>query len=229
MLPLGTLANAFAILVGGIVGIVIRSRLPERISLIVFQGIGLFTLSLGVSLAIKTQNFLLLIFSIVLGSIIGELLDLEKWLNRLGESLKLLIKSKNDRFAEGLVTAFLLFCMGSMTILGAIEEGLGNPPHLLLAKSVLDGFSSIALSASLGAGVIFSIIPLLLYQGGITLFASSLQNFFNDSMILELTAVGGLLLIGLGINILEIKKLKVLNMLPSLVVVVILKMLFFHN
>ncbi len=167
---------------------IIRSRLPERISLIVFQGIGLFTLSLGVSLAIKTQNFLLLIFSIVLGSIIGELLDLEK-VNHLGENLKSLIKSKNDRFAEGLVTAFLLFCMGSMTILGAIEKAWTSP-HLLLAKSVLDGFSSIALSASLGAGVIFSIIPLLLLPGWNNFICQFSSKFFYRFPDTELTQQG---------------------------------------
>jgi uncharacterized membrane protein YqgA involved in biofilm formation len=116
--------------------------------------------------------------------------------------------------------------MGSMAILGAFEEGLGGAPNLLLAKSVLDGFSSIALAASLGIGVIFSAIPLLIYQGGLTLFAGSLQSFFTESIIKELTAVGGLLLIGLGINILEIKKLVILNMIPSLVIVVILTYLF---
>ncbi len=119
-----------------------------------------------------------------------------------------------------MVTAFLLFCMGSMTILGAFEEGLGNPPNLLLAKSVMDGFSSLALAASLGVGVLFSAIPLLMYQGGLTLFTSSLHRFLTEAMMQELTSVGGILLIGLGIHILEIKKLRILNLLPSLVVIV---------
>jgi hypothetical protein len=118
--------------------------------------------------------------------------------------------------------------MGSMSILGPIEEGLGGPPNLLLAKSVLDAFSSMALAASLGVGVLFSVIPLVLYQGGITLFAGSLQGFFTTSLINELTAVGGILLMGLGINLLEIKSFKILNMLPSLVIVVILASIFLH-
>ena len=135
-------------------------------------------------------------------------------------------KTGENGRARGFVTSFLLFCMGSMTILGAIEEGLGGRPNLLLAKSVLDGFSSIALSASFGVGVLFSAIPLLIYQGGITLFASSLHHVLTPKLINELTAVGGLLLIGLGINILKIKQLSILNMLPSLIVAAILAYFF---
>jgi uncharacterized membrane protein YqgA involved in biofilm formation len=177
-------------------------------------------------MATKTGNFLVMIFSIVLGSIVGELLDIDGRMTRMSEYLKKKIRLKSERFSEGLVTAFLIFCMGSMSILGPIEEGLGKPPNILLAKSVLDAFSSMALSASLGVGVAFSVIPLIIYQGGITLFAGYVQGFFTNALIGELTAVGGLLLIGLGINILEIKSLKILNMLPSLVIVVILAYFF---
>lgn len=223
---LGTLINAGSVILGSIIGLIIHSRLPKNITTRVFQGIGLFTLFLGINMATETSNFLIMIFSIVLGSIIGELIDIDKLVNRFSEWLKQKVKSKNDKFSDGFITAFLLFCMGSLTILGAFEEGLGGRPNLLLAKSVLDGFSSIALSASLGIGVLFSVIPLLIYQAGLTLFAVSLQNFLTEIIIKELTAVGGLLLIGLGINILEIKKLKILNMLPSLVIVVILAYLF---
>ncbi|MBS3768320.1 MAG: DUF554 domain-containing protein [Candidatus Cloacimonetes bacterium] len=223
---LGTLINAAAVILGCLIGLTIRSKLPQNITARVFQGIGLFTLFLGVHMATKTNNFLILIFSIVIGSIIGELLDIDSLMNRFGDWIKTKIKTGNNKFTEGFVTAFLLFCIGSMTILGAFEEGLGGKPNLLLAKSVLDGFAAMALSASLGIGVIFSVIPLLLYQGGLTLFAGSLQNFFTNTIIVELTAVGGLLLIGLGINILEIKKLKILNMIPGLVVAVILSYLF---
>ena len=222
----GTLINAAAVIIGSIIGLVIHSKLPKNITTRVFQGIGLFTLFLGIHMATKTSNFLIMIFSIVIGSIIGELIDIDRLVNQFSEWLKKKVKSENENFSDGFITAFLLFCMGSMTILGAFEEGLGGKPNLLLAKSVLDGFSSIALSASLGIGVIFSVIPLLIYQGGLTLFAASLQNFFTDIIINELTAVGGLLLIGLGINILEIKKLKILNMIPSLIIAVILAYLF---
>lgn len=222
----GTLINAAAILVGGSIGMLLHSRLPDRFSKIVFQGLGLFTLFLGVSMALKTNEFLIMIFSILIGSVAGEAMRLEEWVNGFSEKIKNKFSLKGDRFTEGLVTAFLLFCVGSMTILGAIEEGLGDDPNLLLAKSVMDGFSSIALAAAMGIGVIFSIIPLIIYQGGLTLAASWAGDYFDIAVINELTAVGGILLLGLGLKILEIKNIKVINMLPSLVIVVILAWLF---
>ena len=223
---LGTLVNTGAVIAGSLVGILIHAHLPDRLTRIAFQGIGLFTLFIGVKMAWETQSLLILIFSMVIGSIIGELIDLDKHLGNLSEKLKAKLKSKNEKFTEGLITAFLLWCMGSMTIIGAMEEGFGDPPNLLLAKSVLDGFSSVALAASMGIGVMFAAIPLLIYQGGLTLLAASLRDVMADPVVAEMTAVGGLLLIGLGINILEIKKLKILNMLPALVVAVVLALLF---
>ncbi|MFC1733410.1 DUF554 domain-containing protein [candidate division KSB1 bacterium] len=223
---IGTIINAGAVITGGIIGIFINYRLPERFTKIVFQGIGLFTIFLGISLAIKTNNFLLMIFSIVIGAIVGELIDIEKYIDRFANYLKRKVKAKNSKFTEGFITAFLLYCVGSMTILGSIEEGLGNPPRLLLSKSILDGFSSIALAAALGFGVILSAIPLLLYQGFLTLFASYLNSYLNQVYIDELSAVGGILLIGLGITILEIKKIKIINMLPALIIVIILTYFF---
>ncbi len=223
---MGTLINAAAVLVGGIIGLIIHNRLPDRIAKIVFQAIGLFTLFLGITMAGKTSNFLVMVFSIVGGSIIGELLRIEARMDRLSEFVKGKARSKDTSFSEGFVTSFLLFCMGSMTILGAIEEGLGGRPNLLLAKSVLDGFSAMALSASLGIGVVFSVIPLVLYQGGITLFASSLHSVLTPKLINEVTGVGGLLLIGLGINILKIRDLTILNMLPALVIAALLACFF---
>lgn len=222
----GTLINAAAILLGSTIGIVLNARLPERFIKIVFQGIGLFTLFIGVYMALKTNNLFFMIISIVLGGIIGEGINLEKYITRFGDQIKNRFKSKNSRFSEGLVTAFLLFCMGSVTILGAIEEGLGGDPNLLLAKSVLDGVSSIALSAALGFGVAFSIIPLIIYQGGLTLLAAHFGDYFSETIINELTAVGGLMLIGLGITILGIKQLKILNMIPSLIVIVLIVYFF---
>ncbi len=221
----GTIVNFFAVLIGSSIGLLIHSRLPERIVKIVFQGIGLFTLFIGIQMSLKTQNLLIMVFSIILGSITGELLRLEERMESLSEKLKTKLKSKNDRFTEGLITAFLLFCMGSMSILGCIQEGLEGSPDLLYAKSTLDGFSSIALASSMGIGVLFSAIPLLIYQGGLTLFASSLQHLLTQSVINELTAVGGLLLLGLGLNLLEIKKIKVLNMLPALIYAVLLALI----
>ncbi len=223
---LGTIINSIAVIAGSLLGLIIRSKLPKRIINTAFNGVGLFTIIIGIIMAIKTTNFLIMIFSIVLGSIIGEIIDINRWINIFGEWLKNNIKIKNEKFTEGFITAFLLYCMGSMTILGAIEEGLGGIPNLLIAKSVLDGFSSIVLAATLGFGVLFSFIPLLLYQGGLTIFASNMQPFFTDIIINEVTAVGGVILLGLGITILEIKKIKIINMLPSLLIVIILTYLF---
>jgi hypothetical protein len=263
----GTLINAGAVIAGSLVGIFFHARLPKRFTTVAFQGIGLFTLFIGFTMAAKTKSLLVLVFSIVLGAITGELLDIDRLLNRFGEWLRKKLEKGEDchkdtkaqrggvpesgldsqsgplslgalvvdnppdrsRFAEGLVTAFLLFCMGSMTVLGAIEEGLGGRPNLLAAKSVLDGFASLALAASLGVGVLFSVIPLLIYQGGLTLLAGSLHAVMSDVVVNEVSAAGGLILIGLGITILEIKQLKVLNMLPALVFAGVLAAVFLRG
>lgn len=222
----GTIINAIAVVIGSFLGLILRSKLPKRITNTAFHGVGLFTIILGIIMAIKTSNILIMIFSIVIGALVGEIIDIDKWINIFGEWLKKNFKVKNERFSEGFITAFLLYCMGSMTILGAIEEGLGGIPNLLVAKSVLDGFSSIILAATMGIGVLFSFIPLLLFQGGLTLLASNMQNILTGSIINELSAVGGILLLGLGITILDIKKIKILNMLPSLIIVVILTYFF---
>jgi uncharacterized membrane protein YqgA involved in biofilm formation len=189
---LGTLINAAAVIVGGVIGLLIHSRLPKRITTIIFQGIGLFTLFLGISMAAKTNEYLIMIFSIVLGSITGELINVEKYLNTFSNYLKRKVGSDNSKFSEGFITSFMLFCVGS----------------------------------TLGIGVIFSVIPMLLFQGGLTLFAGSLEHVLSNTIINELSAVGGLLLIGLGLNILEIKQLKITNMLPSLLIVILLTYLF---
>lgn len=223
---LGTVVNVAAVVAGSLVGLTLHARLPKRLSDIAFQAIGLFTLFFGVSMALKTQQVLILVFSIVGGSIIGELIDIDRHLSRFGEWLKGGLRIGSARFSEGLVAAFLLFCMGSMTVLGAVEEGTGKVPMLYYAKSLLDGFASIALSAALGVGVVFSAIPLLVYQGGLTLVAHLLGTALSGAIVAEMTAVGGLMLIGLGINILEIKKLKVSNMLPALVVAALLAWVF---
>jgi len=213
---LGTLVNTGTVIGGALIGVMVHSRMPERITKTTFQGIGLFTLYIGFTMAMKTGNVLIMVFSIVLGAIFGELADIEKRMEKISDWGKKKIGSKNDKFTEGFITAFMLFCMGSMTILGSIEEGLGGEPTLLMAKSFLDGFGAIALASTLGIGVLFSAVPLLFYQGGLTLLAGMAQNYLTEPVINEVSAVGGLMLIGLGINILEIKKLKILNLVPAL-------------
>lgn len=222
----GTFINAGAIIVGSLLGLLFHSRIPKKYIQIIFHGIGLFTLFVGIAMALKTSNYLVLVFSIVLGSILGTLLNFEDQINRFSGWIKIKIKTEDSKFSEGLVSAFLLYCMGSMTILGAFEEGLGNHPNLLLAKSLMDGISSIALTAGLGIGVMFSVLPLLIYQGALTFLAHMLNDRVSSLYINELSAVGGLMLIGMGLNILEITKIKVINMLPALIVVLALVWLF---
>lgn len=216
---MGTLFNVITVVVGSLIGLLIRSKLPKRFIDIVFTGLGLFTILLGISMALKTNEMLLMVFALVIGGILGEAIGLEQLLQSASEKLKQRFNSSDGKFTEGLSTAFMLFCVGSMTILGAFEEGLGNKPNLLITKSVMDGFSAIALSAAFGIGVLVSAIPLAIYQGCLTLFASFLAPVLSDAMITEISAVGGLMIVGIGINILEIKKLPVINLLPALVLI----------
>ncbi|HON53088.1 MAG TPA: DUF554 domain-containing protein [Bacteroidales bacterium] len=225
---IGTLINAGAILLGGTIGLVAHSKLPPKITKIVFQAIGIFTMFVGIQMALKSNNYVLIVFSLLIGSIIGELFDFETTIQRLSKKLTKKQSEKTEQFINAIVTTFILYCMGSMAILGAIEDGLGYKPNLLIAKSILDGFSSIALSAAFGPGVIFSIIPLIIFQGGITLGAQYITHVVGEKIILELSAVGGLLLIGLALSILEIKKIHVTNMLPSLLIVLIAGFIMFH-
>lgn len=223
---IGTLVNVVAIIIGGSIGLLFRTRIPERMFKIVFQAIGIFTLYLGVSMTLKANELLLMVFSLVVGSLIGEGLRLEDRVECLSELLKRKIGSKEDKFSTGFVTAFMLFCLGTLTILGSIEEGMGKEPTLLYTKSMMDGFSAVALAAVMGVGVIFSVIPLLIYQGGLTLLAALFGEVIPEVVVTEIAGVGGVLIIGLGISILEIKKIKVLNMIPALLIEVLLCYIF---
>lgn len=223
---LGTIVNTVAVIAGGSLGLLLKKNMPERITKIYFQAVGLFTFAIGISMVWNIDRILIIVSSLVAGSIIGEWIDIEAGAEKLSEWLKKKFRIGNERFSEGLITSFLLFCMGSMTILGAIQEGLENNSDLLLTKSFMDGFSSLLLGSALGIGVVFSAIPLFVFQGGITLLAMWASNFFTPEIISGITAVGGIMLIGLGINLLDIKKLRIMNMLPSLVIVVILLWIF---
>jgi len=223
---IGTLVNVLAVVVGSTLGLLFHSKVPERFIKITFNGIGIFTLVLGFGMALASNEILLMVFSIIIGSLLGEALDIDKRLNTISNQLKKRLGNESDNFSNGLITGFLLFCMGSMTILGAIQEGVGGSPDLLMTKSLMDGFASLALASTLGVGVLFSVIPLFIYQGGLTLLAAQVKDFLSPEMITEITGVGGLLLIALGLNILDLKKIKVSNMLPSLLVIIILMLIF---
>ncbi len=225
-MPLGTIVNAGAVVLGSLLGIALKKSISSRMRGILFQALGLFTLVLGGKMAFSVHSFIILVFSMLIGGLIGEALRLEERIERAAVLMKPASKGNDSRFAEGLVTAFLIFCMGSMTIVGAIDEGIRQDHSLLLTKSVMDGFTSAALASTYGWGVLFSFVPLLVFQGGITLAASLSERLFSTVMIDQLTAVGGTMIIGLGINLLEIKKIRVLNFLPALVIVVLLTRFF---
>jgi hypothetical protein len=226
MLLFGTIVNIITIIIGSLIGILFHSKLPERLSKIIFQAIGLFTMYIGFDMASKTNNLLILIFSMILGAGFGQWIDIEKYVERFSCWVKQVIRSKNATFTEGLITAFLLFCIGSMTILGAFDEGTRGNSDLLIAKSLMDGVGSVALASALGIGVMFSVLPLFIFQGGLTVLAYFIGNAMPQSVVNELTAVGGLLLIGLGFSLLDIKKIKVINMMPALVFGVLLAYIF---
>lgn len=180
-------------------------------------------------MALKSEQILILVFSMIIGSAIGEWIDLDKRITTMSNLLKVKLKSNNENFTEGLVTAFLLFCMGSMTIIGAFEEGTMGKSDLLIAKSIMDGFAGLALASTLGIGVAFSVIPLFIFQGGLTLLAMWLGNLMPESVIFEMSAVGGLMLMALGLTLLEIKRIKVINMLPALIIAIILAYITLNN
>ena len=224
----GTIVNVIAIFLGCSVGFILKSKFPEKIGKIVMQALGLASLLIGMQMALKTDNVLLLIFSLTIGGIIGEVIGIEEGLEKFGERVKLKFKSSNssERFVEGFVTASLLYCVGSMAIMGALKEGLSGNPDILYTKSLLDGLTSIAFTAAMGLGVLFSAIPVFLYQGGITLLARSIKDFLSPEVINEMTAVGGILILGIGFGLLKIKKIKIGNLLPAILVAAFLAATF---
>jgi uncharacterized membrane protein YqgA involved in biofilm formation len=218
---LGTLVNAAAIIFGTMLGVLLGKKFPEKIQKIVFQGLGLSTILIGMQMALKVENILVLIFSLLLGGMIGETAKIEEKMENLGDWLKKRIKSKDKRFTDAFVTSSLLFCIGAMAIVGAINDGLRGDTSILYTKSILDGFAAIALGSTMGIGIAFSALPILFYQGGIALLATQMEGIFSSYIISQLTALGGLLLVGIGVNLLEIKKIKVISFLPALFIVVI--------
>jgi len=224
----GTIVNVIAILLGCSVGFILKSRFPKKIGKVVIQALGLASLLIGAQMALKTNNILLVIFSLVIGGVIGEIIGIEEGLERFGEGVKLKFKSNDtsERFVEGFVTASLLYCVGSMAIMGALKEGLSGNPDILYAKSLLDGFSSLAFTAAMGIGVLFSVIPVFLYQGGITLLSRLIKDFLSPEIINEMTAVGGILILGIGFGLLEIRKIKIGNLLPAILVAALLAAIF---
>jgi uncharacterized protein len=220
----GTVINIVAVLIGSLVGITVGNRLPERIHQTVVHGLGLVVLVLGMDLALRTQNPLIVLSSIVVGGILGEWWNIDGGLKRVGAWLEARFNKSaagdeegSARFIRGFVTASLVFCVGPLTILGSIEDGLRGDFRLLAIKSMLDGFAALAFSSSLGIGVAFSVITILVYQGALSLLAAQAQSILSADMQTEMFAVGGVIMLGLSVSsLLELKEIRVANFLPAL-------------
>lgn len=222
---MGTLINTVAVIAGGTLGLLLGHRLPQRVQETVMHGLGLVTLVIGTQLALDTKNILILLGSLLLGGILGEWWEIEGRLEDLGRRLERWLAKKGATSDEGsvplsrgFVMASLLFCVGPMTILGSIQDGLTGDFTLLATKSLLDGFASLALASTLGVGVPLAALTVFTYQGALTLLAAYLGVFLTDPMIGEISATGGVLIMGLGLVLLEIKRLRVANYLPALLI-----------
>ncbi|MDO5708359.1 MAG: DUF554 domain-containing protein [Andreesenia angusta] len=215
---MGNIVNFLAIAIGGILGLIFKKLIKESYSKGIMNGIGLCVVLLGIESALETEYILVLIISIVIGTLLGEIIGLEEKFNDFGQYIgnKMRKISKGDNFSEGFVTTSLIYCIGAMSILGAIQLGLVGDSSTLYAKSILDGITAIFFASTLGIGVVFSSIPVFLYQGFIVLLAKELSPFFTDTLVTELSAVGGIIIIAIGLNILELKKIKIGNMLPAI-------------
>ncbi|WP_350445886.1 DUF554 domain-containing protein [Anaeromonas frigoriresistens] len=213
---LGTIVNFLAILAGGLIGVNIKHGLKDNYKGIIMNGLSLVVIVIGLTSALESNNILIVIFSVVLGSLVGEALGIDKKLNVLGNVLEKKLGRGDSNFSKGFVTASLIYCVGAMAIVGSLESGLTGNHDTLFAKSVIDGITAIVFASTLGIGVAFSAVSVLIYQGTITILASLLNNVLTDAVTLDMAAVGGLLIIGIGINILEIKEIKVSNMLPAI-------------
>ena len=212
----GTLVNTGAVVAGSLLGVMIGKRFPDRIKTIVMQALGLSVILIGLQMALSGTRPLLVIGSLLLGAITGELLDIEGRIAAMGEWLKRRFRSESPTFVQGFVTASVLYCTGAMVIVGAIRDGTVGDPSILYIKSLLDGVASIAFASSLGSGVAFSALSVFVIQGSITLLASKLAFLQGPGVIEAVTATGGLLILGIGINILEIKQIRVGNLVPAL-------------
>jgi uncharacterized membrane protein YqgA involved in biofilm formation len=228
-LLLGTIVNAAVIILGAILGNFLKSGFPERFKVTLMQAISLAVILIGLSMALKTGNVMVVTLSIVIGGVIGELLRIEDRLNSLGLKLEQRFGSDGN-FAKAFVSASLVYCVGAMAIMGSLESGLTGHYNTLFVKSILDGVSSIVFASSMGIGVAFSALPVFLYQGSITLAAAYIKPFLTDAIIREMTATGGLLIFGIGVNLLTGGKLqiKVGNLLPAIFVAILMVVVFTH-
>ena len=219
----GTVINVITVVIGSILGLLFGAKLPERLRETVLSAIGLFTMVLGIQMFLETNNALIVLAALLLGAMLGEWLRIEDNLEKLGSYLRMrfapsLINQDLSRFVEGFLAASILFCVGPMTILGSIQDGLTGDYSLLATKAVMDGFSALAFASTMGVGVAFSALVILIFQGGLSLLASQIQSVVTAAMISEMSAAGGVILVGIAIsNILNIRKVRSGNFLPALI------------
>jgi len=219
----GTVINVITVVIGSILGLLFGAKLPERLRETVLSAIGLFTMVLGIQMFLETNNALIVLAALLLGAMLGEWLRIEDNLEKLGSYLRMrfapsLINQDLSRFVEGFLAASILFCVGPMTILGSIQDGLTGNYSLLATKAVMDGFSALAFASTMGVGVAFSALVILIFQGSLSLLASQIQSVVTAAMISEMSAAGGVILVGIAIsNILNIRKVRSGNFLPALI------------
>jgi len=218
------MVNAAAIIVGGVIGTFAKKGIPERFGNLIINALGLFTAILGIMFAIGSKKIEIVVFSLIIGAFIGEAIDIEKRLDNFGKNVQNRLKGVGGNFSQGFVTSSLLFCIGSMAIMGSLQSGLLNDHKILLTKSVMDGIFSLIFASTMGIGVAASAIAVFIYQGALTLLAASVASYLSQPVITEMSATGGVLLLGLAISILDIKKIKVGNLLPAIFIPIILMM-----
>ena len=222
----GTIFNSLTVLIGSSLGLLIGKFIPEKLQENIFNCLGLFTMYVGINMMLGMKHSIAVLVSLVLGSVTGELMGIEDRLNRLGDTIKAKLHTNNSRFTEGFVTATLLFCIGSMAIIGAFNDGVRHDPELLMTKGVMDGIAATLFAGSLGLGVLLSVVPMFIYQGTLTLLAVWAEPFITADMFANISGIGGLMILGIGLNMLKITRIKLGDMLPGLVYVVFLTMLF---
>ncbi len=218
----GFIVNTATVLVGGFLGVLIGGKLQDKYKNIVLNGLGLITILIGIKMALETEEVMIVVGSIVLGGLLGQLLHIEEKLEQVGEYLKKKAHGESKDFVLGFVTASLLFCVGPLTVVGSFEDGLYGRGELIYIKSIMDMFAGMALAAALGPGVIFSAIFVFIFQGALTLFARYFQDLLSEPVVSEISATGGVMLLGLAINLLGLKKIKVGNYLPALVLAAVI-------
>lgn len=218
---MGAIANSAGILLGALIGIFLKKGIKESYTNTIMDAISLAVIVLGLMSAIEMNNVILVLASLVIGTIIGEKINIDSGLEKLGKNLEIKFGQKDSTFSKGFVTASLMYCIGAMAILGAIESGLTGNHETLYAKSVLDFIVSIILASTMGIGVAFAAVPVLLYEGGIILLAGSIKDLMTPEVITDMSAVGGILIMAIGVNALGLKKIKLANMLPAVFIPII--------